>query len=42
VNQSFAKKFMGTGNPVGQKFRIQEGVGQKEPYYEIVGIVRDT
>jgi ABC-type antimicrobial peptide transport system permease subunit len=27
---------------VGQKFRIQEGVGQKEPYYEIVGIVRDT
>ena len=42
VNQSFVKKFLAAGNPVGQKFRIQEGVGQPEPYYEIVGVVKDT
>ena len=42
VNQSFAKKFMAAGNPVGQKFRIQEGVGQPEPFYEIIGVVKDT
>jgi putative ABC transport system permease protein len=42
VNQSFAKKFLNAGNPIGQKFRIQEGVGEAEPYYEIVGIVKDT
>ena len=42
VNQSFVKKFLTAGNPVGQKFRIQEGVGQPEPYYEVVGVVKDT
>jgi putative ABC transport system permease protein len=42
VNQSFAKKFLAAGNPVGQKFRIQEGVGHAEPYYEVVGVVKDT
>ena len=42
VNQSFAKKFLAAGNPVGQKFRLQEGVGEPEPYYEIVGVTKDT
>jgi predicted permease len=42
VNQSFVKKFMNAGNAVGQKFRFREGVGEPEPYYEIIGVVRDT
>jgi len=42
ANQSFVKKFLNAGNPVGQRFRIQEGVGHAEPYYEVVGVVKDT
>jgi putative ABC transport system permease protein len=42
VNQSFAKKFLASGNPVGQKFRLQEGVGEPEPYFEIVAVVKDA
>ncbi|HEY4838366.1 MAG TPA: ABC transporter permease [Candidatus Acidoferrales bacterium] len=42
VNQSFVKKFLPAGSPIGQRFRLQEGVGEPEPYYEIVGVTKDA
>jgi len=42
VNESFVKKFLSAGNPLGQRFRIEAGVGDPEPYFEIVGVVKDA
>ena len=42
VNQSFVKKFFPAGSPIGQRFRLQEGVGEPEPYYEVVGVTKDA
>jgi predicted permease len=42
VNESFVKKFLPMGNPTGQRFRIEAGVGEPEPYYEVVGVVKDS
>ncbi len=42
VNESFVHKYLAAGNPVGQRFRIEGGVGEPEPLYEVVGIVKDT
>jgi putative ABC transport system permease protein len=42
VNQSFVKEFLPSGSPIGQRFRLQEGVGEPEPYYEIVGVTKDA
>jgi predicted permease len=41
VNESFARKFL-PGNPVGQSFQIEEGPGVPRPFYEVVGLVKDT
>lgn len=43
VNQAFAKTFLkGTTDPIGNEFRIWESPGQPEPYYTVVGLVRDS
>ena len=42
VNQSFVKKILNGGNPIGARFQIEEEVGRARPVYEIVGLVRDT
>ena len=42
VNQSFAKKILNGGNPIGTHFQIEEAVGRARPIYEVVGLVRDT
>jgi predicted permease len=42
VNESFVRKYLTTGNPIGQRYRIEQGVGDAEPFYEIVGVVKDT
>jgi putative ABC transport system permease protein len=43
VNQTFVKKFLdGTKNPIGKQFRIWESPGSPEPYYQIVGLVKDS
>jgi putative ABC transport system permease protein len=42
VNEAFAKRFFGGANPVGRRFRVEEGVGGKVPVYEIVGLAKNT
>lgn len=37
VNQTFAKKFLAGRNPIGERFRYKELLGE----YQIVGVVRD-
>jgi len=42
VNETFAKKYFGGANPVGQTFQIEATPGQPQPTYHIVGLVKDT
>jgi putative ABC transport system permease protein len=43
VNQTFVKQFLdGAKNPIGKQFRIWESPGSPEPYYQIVGLVKDS
>ncbi|HKO03448.1 MAG TPA: FtsX-like permease family protein, partial [Candidatus Acidoferrales bacterium] len=42
VNEMFVKKLLKGGNPIGQRFQIEEYVGRPRPMYEIVGLVKDT
>jgi putative ABC transport system permease protein len=42
VNQAFARKIFGGGNPVGRSFRTQGPAGKPDPIYEVVGMVRNT
>ena len=43
VNESFVKKFLnGAKNPVGKQFRLWEPPGKPEPYYSVVGVVKDA
>jgi putative ABC transport system permease protein len=43
VNQAFVKAFLkGTKDPIGKEFRIGELLGEPEPYYTVVGLVRDS
>jgi predicted permease len=41
VNQSFAQIYLGGGNPVGKSFRFVVETGKPEPFYEVVGLVKD-
>jgi len=42
VSQSFVKKFLtGAKDAVGKQFRLWESPGKPEPYYSIVGVVKD-
>src|SRR6185295_19732133 len=42
VNEMFGRKFLNGANPLGKTFRLEEGKGEPEPTYEIVGVVKDT
>jgi macrolide transport system ATP-binding/permease protein len=43
VNQASVKEFLkGTKDPIGEEFRIGESPGEPEPYYTVVGLVRDS
>jgi predicted permease len=42
VNESFAKKYFGTGSPIGRTFQIEATPGQPQPAYQVVGLVKDT
>jgi hypothetical protein len=41
VNQSFAQVVLGDNNPIGRRFRHVTQQNGKEPWYEVVGVVRD-
>jgi predicted permease len=42
VNESLARKYFGTGNPIGQTFKIDSPRGEESPLFQIVGLVKDT
>ena len=42
VNQEFARKILGTENPVGKTYRIDVYKGDTPHDYEIVGVVKNT
>jgi predicted permease len=43
VNESFVKKFLKSAkDPVGKQFRLWEPPGKPEPYYNVVGVVKDS
>jgi putative ABC transport system permease protein len=42
VNEVFARKFMGGGNPVGRTFHMGADAGQPEKLFQIVGYVENT
>ncbi|HSS97039.1 MAG TPA: ABC transporter permease [Terriglobales bacterium] len=42
VNQTFVRKFVAGGNPIGQTFRSLEEPGYPPTVFEIVGIIPDT
>jgi len=43
VNQAFVKKFLdGAKDAVGKRFRMWESPGKPEPFYSIVGVVKDS
>lgn len=46
VNQSFARRFLGDGNPLGRRLRVvgaadRSGTPPAGPWFEIVGVVED-
>jgi predicted permease len=41
VNQTLAKKFFGGRNPVGERYREEDG-GKMGPWIEVVGVVKDS
>jgi len=43
VNQAFVKKFLnGAKDAVGKQFRLWDSPGKPEPYYSVVGVVKDS
>jgi putative ABC transport system permease protein len=42
VNEAFAQRVFGGGNPVGRAFRVQGPAGKPDPIYQVVGLVRNT
>jgi putative ABC transport system permease protein len=42
VNESFARKYFGGANPIGQTFQIDTSPGQPQPQYRVIGLVKDT
>jgi predicted permease len=42
INESFARKFLQSPNPLGQRFRVEDDPGKPDLVYEIVGMVKDT
>lgn len=42
VNESFAKRYFPGASPIGQSFQIEASPGQPQPFYEIVGLAKDT
>ncbi len=42
VNETLARKFFSTMNPVGKSFRVAADPGKPEPLVQIVGLVKDS
>jgi putative ABC transport system permease protein len=42
VNEEFAKKILGRGNPVGRSFRHEGNSNEPDKIYQVVGLVKNT
>ncbi len=42
VNELFAKRYFPGKSPIGQSFQIEASPGQPQPFYQIVGLAKDT
>jgi putative ABC transport system permease protein len=42
VNTEFARKILGTQNPIGQTYKIDVYQGEQQVEYQIIGLVRNT
>ncbi|HVD90662.1 MAG TPA: ABC transporter permease [Vicinamibacterales bacterium] len=42
VTEAFVKKYFGGHDAIGQSFQVEEEVGRPRPFYQIVGVVKDT
>ena len=42
VNEKFRDQYFGGADPIGKQFKIVVGPGQPEPFYEVIGLVRNT
>ena len=42
VSQAFVRKFLNGASPLGKTFRIWQPSGHPVPFYEIVGVVKDS
>jgi predicted permease len=42
VNETFARRFLGGGSPVGKVFRVEGAPGETPPPIEIIGMVKDS
>jgi predicted permease len=42
VNETLARRFFSTANPVGKSFRVPADPGHPEPLVQIVGVVKDA
>jgi predicted permease len=42
VSEAFVKKYLGGRNAVGQSFQVAGPVGEPRPFYQIIGVARDT
>ncbi len=42
VSEAFAKRFLGTGNPVGKTFGDRQDGGQPDKIYQVIGVAGDT
>ena len=42
VTESFARTYLNGRDPIGQTFQIEAAAGEPRPFYEIVGVTKDT
>ena len=42
ANEQFARRILGSTNPIGKTFQIEEPPGSPRPVYQVVGLVKDT
>jgi putative ABC transport system permease protein len=42
VNQAFAKKYLGSGDPVGKTFHLRQDAGKPDKVFRVIGLVGNT
>jgi putative ABC transport system permease protein len=42
VTESFVRTYLGGRNPIGRSFQTENAAGEPRPFFEIVGVVKDT